>query len=73
MFLSLIFTSINILGALFGKEIIRLFKLEERFPKLSIFFSLRAKFPRYYLVWNVILLFSLCISGLGINIMLLTV
>ena len=71
MFLSLIFTSINILGALFGNEIIRLFKLEERFPKLSIFFSLRAKFQRYYLLWNIFIMVIVCILAICLNLLVL--
>lgn len=73
LFVSLIFTIVNILGVLFGNEIIRKLNLEERFPRLSIFFSLRAKFQRYYLIWNVLILFALCISGIVINLMLFTV
>nr|YP_010990999.1 LAGLIDADG homing endonuclease [Pappia fissilis]WOX61272.1 LAGLIDADG homing endonuclease [Pappia fissilis] len=70
MFFVLIFTVINILSVLFGNEIIRYFKLEERFPRLSLFFKLRITFQRYYLMWNVFILFVVCLSGICIDIFL---
>lgn len=73
MFLVLLITVINILGVLFGNEIIKYLKLEERFPKLAIFFKLRSQFQRYYLMWNVSILFIVCIVGIGIDLLLFCV
>jgi hypothetical protein len=39
----------NVLSAVLGNEIIKYFKLEESFPKLSAFLRLRLKFQKYYL------------------------
>ena len=61
----------NIYSALFGNEIIKFFKLEERYPKLNIFFKLRIKFQRYYLIWNLILLISICIIAISLDILVL--
>ena len=72
MFCVLIFTVINILSVLFGNEIIRFLDLEKRFPKLSTFFRLRATLQKYYLIWNVIILFVFCLFGIGINILIFT-
>ena len=74
IFFSIIILSIiNILGALFGNEVINYFKLEDRFPRLSIFFKVRGVFQRYYLMWSIFILFSVCIAGICINLLLITV
>lgn len=73
MFLVLILTVINILSVLFGNEIVRYFNLEKRLPKLSGFFRLRATLQRYYLMWNVLILFVFCLFGIGVNLLLFTV
>ena len=46
LFTVLTVTVLNILSVLFGIELIKYFKLEERMPKLSGFCSLRAQFQR---------------------------
>jgi hypothetical protein len=62
-------TIVNILGIFFGNEIIKYFDLEVKFPRLSNFFKLRAKLQRFYLMWNILILFVLCIGAIGINIL----
>ena len=59
----------DILGIFFGNEIIKYFNLEQKFPKLNKFFKLRANLQRYYLMWNIFLLFVLCIFSIGIDIL----
>ena len=59
----------NITAALFGNEIIKYFDLEKKYPKLNTFFSYRAKFQKYYLIWNIFQMFLLCILGLVINLL----
>lgn len=71
--LTMLVTIFNILGIFFGNEIIKYFNLENKFPKLSNFLKLRAKLQRYYLMWNVFILFVLCIGALGINILVFIV
>ena len=73
LFIVLLLTVFNILSVLFGNEIIKYFNLEERFPRLGLFFRLRIKFQRYYLMWNVLILFFVCIVGIIIDILLFTV
>ena len=51
--LTMIFIMSNIYSVLFGNEIIRIFKLEEKFPKLNKFFQF-LKFQRYYLILNLV-------------------
>jgi hypothetical protein len=69
IFLVLILTVLNILAVLFGNEIIKYFNIENKYPSLSTFLKLRYKFQRYYLLWNVFLLFILCIGGIGIDLL----
>nr|WVH38152.1 LAGLIDADG endonuclease [Poriella subacida] len=77
MFIVIFTTVFNILGVLLGNEMVRYFNLEERFPLPSnrggFYFKLRTKFQRYYLIWNVFILFIICIVGVGINILLFVV
>lgn len=71
MFIVLMLTVINILSVLFGNEIIRYLNI--RFPQLSLFFRLRVTLQRYYLMWNVFILFVFCLAGICINILILTI
>lgn len=73
VFISLILINFNILGILFGNEIINYFNLEKKFPSLYIFFFLRSKFNRYYLIWNVSLLFVICFASIYINLLVFSV
>ena len=73
LFLILFLTVTNILAVLFGNEILKVLKLEVRYPKLAVFFRLRSQLQRYYLIWNVSMLFIVCIFGIAINLLLLTV
>ena len=73
LFTVLTVTVLNILSVLFGIELIKYFKLEERMPKLAGFFRLRAQFQRYYLMWNVSILFTVCLFGIVVNLLLFTV
>lgn len=58
----------NITAALFGNEIIKYFDLEKKYPKLKIFFSYRAKFQKYSIMWSFFQLFFLCFFGICVNI-----
>ena len=73
LFTVLTVTVFNILSVLFGFELIKYFKVEERMPKLAGFFRLRAQFQRYYLIWNVSILFTVCLFGIIVNLLLFTV
>ena len=59
----------NIISVFFGNEIIRYFNLEERYPKLSIYFKLRAKFQRYYLAWNILGIIFMSVLAIGLNLL----
>ena len=61
---------IEIIGILFGNELIKYFNLENRFPKLAIFFKIRAKLQKYVLIWNFFIIFALCLFCISFNIFL---
>ena len=73
LFSILIISVFNILSVLFGNEIIKYFNIEERFPWLGLFFRLRIKFQRYYLIWNVFLLLFVCVLGIYVNLLLYSI
>ena len=64
--LSIIF---NIYSAFFANEIIKYFKLEEKYPKLNKIFKLRLQFQRYYLIMNLLWLLGASLFILGLDIM----
>ena len=72
LFIIIIITLINIFASLFANELLNYFDLEKKFPSISGFLKLRAKFQKYYLIWNVIILFVFCLFGIGINILIFT-
>lgn len=61
----------NIASVFFGNEFIKYFNLETKFPKFAIFFKLRSKYQKYYLILNISLMFILCLGGIFINILIL--
>ena len=69
-FLMIIYNLLNISAALFGNEIIKYFKLEEKYPKLQIFFKYKQKFQKYNLGFNLLILFGVCIYTIGIDLIL---
>lgn len=69
IFILILSCLVSITSIFFGNEIIRYFNLEEKFPRLGLFFKLRAKFQRYYLIWNIIII--VCVSFLAIFLNLL--
>jgi hypothetical protein len=71
IFLVLLFTVLNILALLFGIELIKYFNIENRFPFIAKFIKLRYTLQRYYLMWNVFILFVFCIVGILVNILVI--
>lgn len=71
--LLVLLTVFNIVSIFFANEIIKYYKLETRFPRLGLFFRLRSKFQRYYLIWSLFILFIVCISSICIDILLFTI
>ena len=67
LFLLVMVTIINIFSALFANEIIKYFNLENRFPRLLLFFKVRLTLQKYYIIWNVFVLMVVCIFAVGIN------
>lgn len=55
----------------FGNEIIKYLDLENKYPKLATFLKLRAKFQRYYLMWNIFLMFFICVAMICIDLLVL--
>lgn len=70
VFVSLILILINIFAALLGNEILNYFNIENKFPSISGFLKLRAKFQKYYIIWNLLLLSILLIGAILINILI---
>lgn len=64
-------TIINIMITLFSNELITYFNIESKYPYLQKFLRLRAKFQRYYLIWNFSLLILICLLGLFLNLLVL--
>nr|WVH38158.1 LAGLIDADG endonuclease [Lenzites betulinus] len=71
LFLTIFFSILNILSVLLGNELIQYFKLETKYPKLAIFFRLRVKFQRYYLLYNTLYIVLVCIVSIGFNLLIL--
>lgn len=69
--ITILIIGFNILSVLMGNEIIKYFNLEEKYPKLAIFFQLRLKYQRYYILTHMFLLFIICIVVILINILVL--
>ena len=67
--ISILSNLFSILGIFFGNEIIKYFKIENKYPWLRSFLLIRAKFQRYYLMWNIFMLFVFCLFGIGINLL----
>ena len=66
IYIIILFSIYNILAVLFGNEIIKYFA---KYPKLNIFFKLRAKFQRYYLLWHISCLFVICLFGIFLDLL----
>nr|YP_010044375.1 LAGLIDADG endonuclease [Trametes versicolor]QPF23616.1 LAGLIDADG endonuclease [Trametes versicolor] len=71
LFLTIFFSILNILAALLGNELIQYFNLEKKYPRLALFFRLRVKFQRYYLLWNIFYIILVCIVSVGFNLLIL--
>ena len=67
MFVVIILNVINILSVLFGNEIIKYFNLENKYPKLLLFFKIRLTLQKYYLIWSALILMFVCIFAIIIN------
>ena len=72
IYIYILATVFNILGIFFGNEVIKYFELENKYPKLHIFFKLRAKFQKYYLMWNVFYMFFICFIGIILDLLVLS-
>ncbi len=67
--LLILITAFNILSVFFSNEIIKFFNLESKYPKLAKFFQLRRLFQKYYLLWNISILFITCIATICIDML----
>ena len=65
----LILNIYSILGVFFGNELIKYFDLENKFPKLAFYFKLRTKLQKYYLLWDISIMFLICILGIALNVL----
>lgn len=71
-FTYIIMTLFSLIAVFFGNELIKYFDLENKKTYLSRFLKLRAKYQRYYLLWNFFMLFLVCIVGIFLNILAFT-
>ena len=69
IFIYILLCIFNIIAVFFGNEIIQYFKLETKYPKLELFFKIRNKFQRYYLMWNVSLIVLVCFLAIFLNLL----
>ena len=63
----------NIFGSLFANELLNYFDLENKFPSITGFLKLRAKFQKYYLSWDIFFLLILIIAAIFLNIFIFIV
>lgn len=73
LFIIILLTLINIFAALFANEILNYFDLENKYPSISGFLKLRAKFQKYYLTWNILFLLILILAAILLNIFIIIV
>ena len=73
LFIIILLTLINIFASLFANELLNYFDLEHKFPSISGFLKLRAKFQKYYLSWNIFFLLILIIAAIFLNIFIFIV
>ena len=73
LFIIILLTLSNIFGSLFANELLNYFDLENKFPSISGFLKLRAKFQKYYLSWNIFFLLILIIAAIFLNIFIFIV
>jgi hypothetical protein len=61
-------TVLNIYSVVFSNEILRIFNIEEKYPRLQKFLTLRRTYQKYYLsVYGIMfIIFTLFIGGLNI-------
>ena len=71
LLITIFFSILSILAVLSGNEPIKDFNLEKKYPKLALFFRLRVKFQRYYLLWNIFYIVLVCMVSVGFNLLIL--
>ena len=70
IFIVLILTGFIILSMYYENHIIYYFKLEERYPKLAGYLKLRRTLQKYSIMWNIFLLFLICLFGIFVNLLI---
>lgn len=67
--LFILFSLGSIISIIFGDELIKLFKLEEKYPRLARFIEIRRKFRFYYLIWNFFLIILVLFALIYVNLL----
>lgn len=62
-FLALFICLFNLASVFYGESLIKYYKLEIKFPKLSKFIKIRSMFQQYYFGWNLFLILTI-LAGL---------
>ena len=73
IFIMVIIVIVEIIAILFGNELIKYYDLENKYPKLGIFFKTRARLQKYVLMWNFFTIFAFCLAGILLNILMFIV
>ena len=67
-FVAVLLAFTSIVFILFGDYLIRIFKLETRYPRLAKYIIFRQKVNNYFLVYNIVFTYFMLISYICINI-----
>lgn len=70
IFIMVIIVIVEIIAILFGNELIKYYDLENKYPKLGIFFKTRARLQKYVLMWNFFTIFAFCLAGILFNVLM---
>jgi hypothetical protein len=69
--LLILFSLMSIISIIFGDELLKYLKLEEKFPRLARFIEIRRKFRYYYLILNFLMIIFVLVVFLYLNFLIL--
>lgn len=70
--LFILFSIMSIISIIFGDELVKYLKLEEKFPRLARFIEIRRKFRYYYLILNFTLIILVLLTIIYLNLFVLS-
>ena len=69
--ISILLSLYSILGVFYSNFFIEYFKLEQKYPKIAVFFKLRRKFQQFYLLINISIIAFIVLVEIYINYLML--